>query len=460
MPGLDWAYLAKELCRKMASGSPLGPDTPPLTSVRPGRPHAGLRWQFPLLHFVLGLLWLAVGAAVLGPVGVPLASAWWPMMGVMLLTTCCVAGWSWMRVRPHAGAPESGPGSRVRGEDLRELMRRLPDGVVLLADGRIVQANPAADAMFGQPGGLTGLQASQLVADDSFETFEACLGTSAGIGDVPSSALCMRRRDGSTFHAAIAGAEVGHGVRPAILLVMRDLTEAERMHDELAAGNRELQALAARVFTLQEDERRAISRELHDDIGQSVTAMKMAASAALNEDDAQQRRDDLEDILVLADATLERVRDISILLRPPQLDALGLEAALRWHAERLLRGAGLVPALQIEALPRRPEPAVEQACFRIAQEALTNVMRHARASRVVLELRDAGDGLHLRVVDDGTGFSPDAARGLGLVIMRERAHVIGGRLEVTASPDQGTRVQAWLPYAEVPASPREVTADR
>ena len=383
------------------------------------------------------------------------------MAGVMLLGTACVAGWSWMRARRHAVAPGPASGSRVRGEDLQELMRRLPDGVVLLAEGEIVQANPAADAMFGQPpGGLTGLQAGHLVADGSFDAFEACLGTSAGTGDVPTSALRMCRRDGSVFHAALASAEVGHGVRPAILLVIRDLSEAERMRDALAAGNRELQALAARVFTLQEDERRAISRELHDDIGQSVTAMKMAASAALNEDDARQRRDDLEDILVLADATLERLRDISILLRPPQLDALGLEAALRWHAERLLRGAGLVPALQIDPLPRRPDPAVEQACFRIAQEALTNIMRHARARRVVLQLRDDAGGLHLQVVDDGDGFSPDAARGLGLVIMRERAHVIGGRLEVDSAPDQGTRIQAWLPYAEVPAAPREITTDR
>ena len=223
--------------------------------------------------------------------------------------------------------------------------------------------------------------------------------------------------------------------------------EAERMRDDLAAGNRELQALATRVFTLQEDERRAISRELHDDIGQSVTAMKMAASSALDEDDAARRRDDLDDVLVLADATLERLRDISILLRPPQLDALGLEAALRWHAERLLRNAGIEASLEIAPLPRRADPAVEQACFRIAQEALTNSVRHARASRVMLRLLDAGDGLALRVQDDGAGFTPAAARGLGLVIMRERALGAGGRIEVTAAPGAGTRIEAWLPYA-------------
>lgn len=445
----------------MASGSTPGTDATHRTSARPDRPPAALRWQLPLLHFVLGLSWMAGAAVLLGGTGAVPASAWWPMASLLLATTACVAGWSWMRVGDRAATPHPDAVPKVRGEDLRELMRRLPDGVVLLADGRIVQANPAADAMFGQPpGGLNGLQAGHLVADDSSEAFEACLGMPAGSGDAPSPALRMCRRDGSTFRAALASAEVGHGAHPATLLVIRDLSEAERMRDELAAGNRELQALAARVFTLQEDERRAISRELHDDIGQSVTAMKMAASAALDEDDAQQRQDDLEDILVMADATLERLRDISILLRPPQLDALGLEAALRWHAERLLRSAGLVPALQIEPLPRRPDPAVEQACFRIAQEALTNIMRHARASGVTLQLRDLGHGLHLCVDDDGAGFLPDAARGLGLVIMRERAHVIGGRLEVDSTLGGGTRVQAWLPYAEAAGPTSECSAAR
>ena len=344
--------------------------------------------------------------------------------------------------------------------EFRELMRLLPDGVLLLVEDRIVHANPAAEAIFGHPpNGLCGLHANYLVSDGAREAFLGWLTTPAGAGDAPPPSLRMCRRDGSRFEAALTCAQVGMDGRPCTLLVVRDLSEAERMRDELARGNRELQALAARVFTVQEDERRAISRELHDDIGQSVTAMKMAALSALDEPDELRRRDDLGDILVLADATLERLRDISILLRPPQLDALGLEAALRWHAERLLRGAGLVPALRIDPLPRRPEAAVEQACFRIAQEALTNIMRHAGASRVALSLRDEGEGLHLCVEDDGAGFRPDAARGLGLVIMRERAHMIGGRFDVDSQPGHGTRIEAWLPYAAASTTPPDPHAD-
>ncbi|NYZ64333.1 PAS domain-containing sensor histidine kinase [Luteimonas deserti] len=414
----------------------------------------------PLLHFTLGIVWL-VGAALAARTAGTTTPGWEALVLLVLLTTAIATGWTWARTR-RAPTPERAQGlaaehvPALRGEDLRELMRRLPDGVLLLVDGRIAQSNPAADAMFGQPAdALAGEDAVHLVDAACADAFERWLRAPAVESDALPSTLCMRRRDGASFTAALASAEISHGARPAVLLIVRDLSDAERMRDELAAGNRELQALAARVFTLQEDERRAISRELHDDIGQSVTAMKMAASAALDEDDAQQRRDDLEDILVLADATLERLRDISILLRPPQLDALGLEAALRWHAERLLRGAGLVPALQIDALPRRPDAAVEQACFRIAQEALTNIMRHARARHVALRLRDLGDSLGLCVEDDGAGFAPGAARGLGLVIMRERAHVIGGHLDIVSTPGTGTRIEAWLPYVEAPASPPE-----
>ncbi|WP_394005134.1 ATP-binding protein [Luteimonas sp. WGS1318] len=432
---------------------PTGHPTVEVSHRDRSTPHhrlAALRWQVPLVHALLGLGGFAVALRLLDRSAADAPAAWPVLAGVVLGGTGLLAIWLHLRLARHisddAAATHAPAQAQARGQELRELMRLLPDGVLLLVDDRVAYANPAAEAMFGHaPGSLADLGAGQLVADGDRDTLEAWRRAPA-TSDAPPTSLRMCRRDGTVFRAALTAAQTRHDDRPCTLLVVRDLTDAERMRDDLAAGNRELQALAARVFTLQEDERRAISRELHDDIGQSVTAMKMAAGSALDEDDVQRRRDDLEDILVLADATLERLRDISILLRPPQLDALGLEAALRWHAERLLRNAGIVAALEIASLPRRPDPAVEQACFRIAQEALTNVVRHARAARVVLRLEEAGDGLALSVHDDGAGFSPGAARGLGLVIMRERAQGTGGRLDVTASPGGGTRIEAWLPY--------------
>jgi len=230
-------------------------------------------------------------------------------------------------------------------------------------------------------------------------------------------------------------------------LVARDMAELECSRAALETGNRELQAMAGRLFSMQEDERRAISRDLHDDIGQAVTAIKLAAHAAIDEADMQRRNADLGQIVELVDSTVIRLRNLSMLLRPPQLDALGLEAALRWQAGQLFRASPVELLLEVDELPQRPDNTIEQACFRIAQESLTNALRHALASQVRLHLSDAGNGrLHLQVTDDGEGFDPASPRGLGLIVMRERAQSAGGRLQIHTAPGEGTRIELYLPY--------------
>ena len=332
-----------------------------------------------------------------------------------------------------------------REQQFRELVRILPDGVMILAGERVFYANPACGGLFGhRPETLLGEPLSELVSADDLPALRAWL----ELGQEPDTPPRMRRADGSTFRAALSLADASYGGQACKLLLVRDLSEPERMRDALAAGNLELQAMAARLFSAQEDERRAISRELHDDIGQAITAMKLSAHAAGSEEDATRRGEDLDDIAATADSTLEKLRNLSMLLRPPQLDALGLEAALRWHAGGLFRNSPVRLEMDIHPLPRRPQREVEQACFRIAQEALTNGLRHAGAATIQLALEDDGDdGLRLSVDDDGHGFDPARARGLGLVIMRERAQSAGGRLHIDTAPGGGTRVRLHLPYA-------------
>ena len=156
----------------------------------------------------------------------------------------------------------------------------------------------------------------------------------------------------------------------------------------------------------------------------------------------------MAEISDIADQTVVKLRNLSLLLRPPQLDALGLEAALRWQAGAMFRGDQPRLRLELEALPHRPSPAVELACFRIAQEALTNVLRHADARQVIVGLDLSGDTLSLRVIDDGRGFDASRTPGLGLVTMRERAQQLGGRWELDGADGGGTRVRAWLPMRE------------
>lgn len=216
----------------------------------------------------------------------------------------------------------------------------------------------------------------------------------------------------------------------------------------------ELQSVAQRLLTVQEDERRTLSRELHDEIGQSITAIKLAATSLTDDalaTDPLVRREILDEVIAIADQTVLKLRNLSLLLRPPQLDSLGLEAALRGQVALLSRNSPLEIRLEVAPIDERLPAAVELACFRIAQEALTNVARHAGATRVEVEVEleddDGREQLLLRVSDDGRGFDADRPAGLGLVTMRERATQLGGSVSIAARPGGGTQVRAVLPMS-------------
>jgi signal transduction histidine kinase len=225
--------------------------------------------------------------------------------------------------------------------------------------------------------------------------------------------------------------------------------------DEQRRLREELQAMAGRLITIQENERRTLSRELHDDIGQAITAIKLGAMALQDEPDPDRRHEILDEIVGITDQTVAKLRNLSMLLRPPQLDTLGLETALRWQADTLFRSGSPRLEMQLEPLPERPDPAVELACFRIAQEALTNILRHSKARHVSLTLAPdaAGEELHLAVTDDGQGFRPNEIQGLGLVTMRERAQQLGGSLHIDTEPGAGTKISLTLPMHRGEASP-------
>ena len=229
---------------------------------------------------------------------------------------------------------------------------------------------------------------------------------------------------------------------------------------DLEASRRQLRALASRTLGAQEDERRRIARELHDETAQVLATLLIQISllreqvGADADPDAGARLDDIE---ALAQAALTSVRAIAHDLRPSALDDLGLAAAIRWYAGRRLAPAGLVVTVEAEDL--RLDPPTETALYRVAQEALTNSLRHAQAESVTVRLTRSGEWVELSVCDDGRGFALDDVLGsgsrerrLGLLGMQERVHLLDGRLEVVASPGRGTRVIARLP-AVAPVAP-------
>ena len=226
----------------------------------------------------------------------------------------------------------------------------------------------------------------------------------------------------------------------------------EQRELERIRASQRLQVLSQRLVEVQETERREIARELHDEIGQSLTVAEMNLQAALKSPRAAALTRRLEESIQAVGRVLEQVHDLSLNLRPSMLDDLGLEPAVRWYTHRQASLGGLKAKVRMEPLEYRLEAAIETGCFRVAQEALTNVVRHARAQAVTVNLTVQDGQLRLSVRDDGIGFDvaamrEEAVRGasLGLLSMEERAALAGGGLTCLSSPGSGTEVQAWFP---------------
>ena len=202
---------------------------------------------------------------------------------------------------------------------------------------------------------------------------------------------------------------------------------------------------------MQEEERRHLARELHDEIGQTLTAAKINLKI-IAPDVPAKISGRLEDSIQLLDRLLRQVRQLSLDLRPPLLDELGLVPTLRWLVDQQAQRAQLRATFTSNMNGLEIDPAVQTTCFRVVQEAITNIIRHSGAKNVAVELRREAERLELSVRDDGAGFDPAviqqrAARHstLGLVSMKERALLVRGGLEVHSALGQGTEIRAWFP---------------
>ncbi len=244
-----------------------------------------------------------------------------------------------------------------------------------------------------------------------------------------------------------------------IIEINRDITvrRAAELGLQRALGN--LTELSRRLIDIQEEERRRLSRELHDEIGQGLTAVQLHVAAFPVVDLAAiQNRTELLEML---DALMEKVRTLAFNLRPSELDDLGLVPALRSALAKFRERTGIEIHFSTNLSDEAPIPEeAANACFRIAQEALTNIIRHARAGRVDIRLATVSEGLSLRIQDDGQGFDPGSGEGLdlrtghlGLTGMEERARIARGTFHLNSIPGIGTEIIAILPHLGSDASP-------
>ena len=270
-------------------------------------------------------------------------------------------------------------------------------------------------------------------------------------GEIPDALESLRlRKDGTRFPAQLVFSTIinNSGEVTATSVITRDITERKNAELALKEAHERTQMLSGRILEVQENERGAIARELHDQLGQTLSAVKLNL-------ELMQRRPEAQPLLVsiglsiqnVGDA-VQQVRTLALELRPPQLDELGLAVALRAYVQRLGTASALKITLNVQQLPPL-SPGLDIVCFRIVQEALTNITRHAAAKQVQIDLRMQGDALLLKVEDDGKGFDVAAARqravhghSMGVLNMEERTRLAGGSLRIESRAGAGTTIQA------------------
>jgi signal transduction histidine kinase len=233
-----------------------------------------------------------------------------------------------------------------------------------------------------------------------------------------------------------------------------DIEDRKRAEETVRIDAVKLQALTRRLVELQETDRREFSRELHDRVGQTLTAILINVDLVRKRPAASQDaeiRAAVDECLELIDSAFSAVKDVMYELRPPMLDEHGLVGPLQWYARKFSERSGI--ALEVVARDDlRCDPRVELALFRIAQEGLANVARHAKATRVTITLAAEVDKVTLTLQDDGVGFRPgdtpfSSRPGYGLITMRERAESVRGSFELSSIEDGGTRLRITVPRA-------------
>jgi two-component system sensor histidine kinase UhpB len=346
---------------------------------------------------------------------------------------------------------------RVREDVLRAIFERAPIGITITdADGRYVRVNPLFQRMLGYTEEellrLTGWDV--IHADDAEPNRKLREDLFAGKREDFAWERRYVRKNGEVMWSqnTVSLIRDAAGAPQYAMALVEDITQRRFADAAIRANNESLQALTRRLVELQETQRRDISRELHDRVGQTLTAMRinmdMIRTRLAKHDDALIRSRN-NDSLELIESAFSAVENVMYELRPPMIDDYGLIAPLQWYAKKFTDRTGIRVEVRGDE-NWRCGPEIELALFRIAQEALNNVARHAQARRVAIELRETGPHIVFIIEDDGVGFDREADRmenaGYGFITMRERAEAAGGTFAAHSGSGKGTRITVSVPH--------------
>lgn len=227
--------------------------------------------------------------------------------------------------------------------------------------------------------------------------------------------------------------------------IQRLAAEAGARFDEVLAAREDLRRLSERLVAVQEEERRSLSRELHDELGQTMSAILLEIGKLESAPAPEVQRERLASVRHLAEENVSKIRNMSLLLRPAMLDELGLIPALRWHAKETARRTGLKVKMIAEELRDDLVDSNRTCIYRVVQEALNNCVKHSHATEVRVVIHRNGNGLSVSVQDDGVGFDPEHNKGLGLLGMMERVNGLGGKFHIESQPGRGTILSTYFP---------------
>lgn len=334
----------------------------------------------------------------------------------------------------------------------RTLVEQAADAILLFENGgQLVDVNSGAISLLGYSKEellAMKMQDMLMMEENRFTPFQLELESK---GSSSFRQWQMRKKDGSYVTTEVRSQQLPDG---RYLSVIRDLSERIKAEKELQHYYNQLKELNIYLQNVREDERTGIAREIHDELGQQLTVLKMDISwlSKKLDTDKPEIREKLDDLLEMVDNTVKSVRRISSELRPSLLDDLGLPAAIEWHAQEFMKRTGLVIETNIEqqevALPGK----LAITLFRVFQESLTNVARHANASLIQVSLKLENQRLLMEVLDNGQGFLTgdiEKKKTLGILGMKERIAIIKGDYDIQSSPGKGTRVKVSIPLQDM-----------
>jgi PAS domain S-box-containing protein len=339
---------------------------------------------------------------------------------------------------------------------LDELFEQAPQAVALLgADNRVVRVNREFTRVFGYtPDDASGHRLGELIVPDESRDEEKTYEDLVARGQrVDAEGVC-RRKDGSRLDVSMVRVPVSiPGGQVETYAIYRDISERKQVERMVQDYVDRLQALSRRLLEVQEAERRHLARELHDEVGQMLTGLRMLLKSGGNLT-ADEVRTRFEQARTVVDDLLERVRGLSFDLRPAALDQLGLVPALVALFERYTNQTGVLVDFKHQGVDGRFSPELETAVYRVVQETLTNVARHAGVAGATVRVWGTPGTLNVQIEDRGRGFDPESALATpsssGLAGMQERVRLLGGDLTIESRLGSGTQITAGFPLPDGP----------